>query len=144
MDCVIHGVSKSLTRLSDFHFTSLHFCTMPGIEDRCSHVDREVLKSHFLYETLSGSPGIRAPLHATIPSNKSSQHFRDLLSTQGSNLCVMPPALAGGFFTTRATWEVPGWLSGKESAYNAGATGDAGSIPGSGTSSGGGHGNTLS
>ena len=53
-------------------------------------MDREVLKSHFLYETLSGSPGIRAPLHATIPSNKSSQHFRDLLSTQGSNLCIMP------------------------------------------------------
>ena len=107
MDCIVHGVAKSLTRLSDFHFTSLHFCTMPGIEDRCSHMDREVLKSYFLYETLSGSPGTRAPLHATIPSNKSSQHFRDLLSTQGSNLCIMSPVLAGGFFTTRATWEVP-------------------------------------
>ena len=40
-------------------------------------------------------------------------------------------------------WEVPGWLSGKESACNAGATGDAGSIPGSGIASGGGHGNPL-
>ena len=116
---------------------------MPGIEDRYSHVDREVLKSHFLYETLSDSPGTRAPLHATIPSNKSSQHFRDLLSTQGSNLCIMSRALAGGFFTIRATWEVPRWLNGKESAHNAGATGDAGLIPGSGTSSGGGHGNPL-
>ena len=25
MDCVVHGVTKSQTRLSNFHFTSLHF-----------------------------------------------------------------------------------------------------------------------
>ena len=35
------------------------------------------------------------------------------------------------------------WLSGKESAYNAGAAGDMGSIPGSGRSPGVGHGNPL-
>ena len=34
---------------------------------------------------------------------------------------------------------LPRWLSGKESAYNAGATGDMGSIPGLGRSPGGGH-----
>ena len=33
---------------------------------------------------------------------------------------------------------VPRWLSGKESACNAGATGDTGSVPGSGRSPGGG------
>ena len=38
---------------------------------------------------------------------------------------------------------VPWWLSGKESACNAEDAGDAGSIPGSGRSSGGGHGNPL-
>ena len=38
---------------------------------------------------------------------------------------------------------LPRWLSGKESACNAGATGDAGLIPGSGRSPGGGHGNPL-
>ena len=37
----------------------------------------------------------------------------------------------------------PKWLSDKESAYNAGATGDVGSISGSGRSPGGGHGNPL-
>ena len=26
MDCIVHGVAKSQTRLSDFHFTSLHSC----------------------------------------------------------------------------------------------------------------------
>ena len=37
----------------------------------------------------------------------------------------------------------PWWLSGKEAACNVGATGDMGSIPGSGKSPGGGHGNPL-
>ena len=38
---------------------------------------------------------------------------------------------------------LPKWLSDKESACNAGDTGDAGSIPGTGRSPGGGHGNPL-
>ena len=38
---------------------------------------------------------------------------------------------------------LPQWLSGKEVAHNAGATGDAGSIPGSVRSPGGGHSNPL-
>ena len=38
---------------------------------------------------------------------------------------------------------LPWWLSGEESAYNAGAVGDAGSIPGSGRSPGRGNGNPL-
>ena len=38
---------------------------------------------------------------------------------------------------------IPWWLSGKESAYKAGAAGDAGLIPESGKSPGGGHGNPL-
>ena len=38
-------------------------------------------------------------------------------------------------------WASP--ASGKESAGNAGATGDVGSIPGSGRSPGGGHGNSF-
>ena len=37
----------------------------------------------------------------------------------------------------------PQWLSSKESACNAGATGDTGSVPGSGRSPGEGHGNPL-
>ena len=38
---------------------------------------------------------------------------------------------------------LPGWLSGKESAYSSGATGEAGLTPGSEISPGGGHGNPL-
>ena len=44
---------------------------------------------------------------------------------------------------TIALLGLPWWLSGKETACNAGATGDVGSIPGSGKSPGGGHGNPL-
>ena len=39
--------------------------------------------------------------------------------------------------------QLPQWLSGKQSACNAGATGDTGLIPGSGKSPEEGHGNTL-
>jgi len=38
---------------------------------------------------------------------------------------------------------LPQWLSGEESAYNAGAAGDVGLIPGSGRSPGQGHGDSL-
>ena len=38
---------------------------------------------------------------------------------------------------------IPGGATGKESSCNAGAAGDPGSIPGSGRSPGGGHGNPL-
>ena len=38
---------------------------------------------------------------------------------------------------------LPQWLSGKESACSAGASGDASSVPGSGRSPGGGYGNPL-
>ena len=38
---------------------------------------------------------------------------------------------------------LPQWLSGKESAYNAGASGDAGLVPVLGRYPGGGHGNPL-
>jgi len=32
---------------------------------------------------------------------------QDIFSTQGSNPCLTPLALAGGFYTISATWEVP-------------------------------------
>ena len=66
----------------------------------------------------------------------------------------MSPALGGRFFTNNATQETTHtfiylytglllWLSGKESACNAGTARDVSLIPGSGRSSGGGHGNPL-
>ena len=46
-------------------------------------------------------------------------------------------------YTTVFEIGLPRQLSGKESTCRAGATGDVGSIPGSGRSPGGGHGNPL-
>ena len=34
MDCIVHGVAKSWTRLSDFHFTSFHGLSDEG--GKCS------------------------------------------------------------------------------------------------------------
>ena len=39
-------------------------------------------------------------------------HFllQEMFSTQGSNLCLMSPPVAGGFFTTSATWEAVAFI----------------------------------
>ena len=50
---------------------------------------------------------------------------------------------ASSFLKYIYTNGLPRWLSGKEPACNAGDAADVGSIPGSGTSPGGGHGNPL-
>ena len=46
-------------------------------------------------------------------------------------------------FSTTHTHRLPWSLSGKKSTCNAGPAGDKGSIPGSGRSPGGGHGNSF-
>ena len=71
---------------------------------------------------------IRAPL---VLSNKP---FSSSLDKKGD--LIGGAHFAGGEVLSQ-------WLSGKESACNAGAAGDAGSIPGLGRSSGVGHGNPL-
>ena len=64
--------------------------------------------------------------------------FQMHLSVPGSN--PMGGDGYGKFTSWDDVWRLPWWLSGKESACNAG---DAGSIPGWGRSPGGGHGNPL-
>ena len=64
-----------------------------------------------------------------------------LLATPWTTAYQAPPSI--GFATNKEQCVLPGWLSGKESAYNAGVAGMAGSIPGSERSPGRGHGNPL-
>ena len=59
------------------------------------------------------------------------------LSQMGPSVLATPPCIP------RSVTLLSQWLSGKESACNAGAMGDAGLIPGWGRSPGGGHGNPL-
>ena len=60
-----------------------------------------------------------------------------------SGMAVLLPINSLSLYPSRDVLGLPQWLSGKKSACNAGATGDMGSIPGSGRSLGVGHGNPL-
>ena len=70
------------------------------------------------------------------------QFFRAQLSSQ-SNSHIRTWPLEKHYLMVKSTTGLPWWLSGKESTGNAEDTGDLGSIPGSGTSTGRGHGNPL-
>ena len=57
---------------------------------------------------------MHAKLLQDSPSKNIGVGYHALLQgiflTQGPNLCLMSPALAGRFFTTSATWEARGSL----------------------------------
>ena len=74
----------------------------------------------------------RTPHTQTDPSRQSSAAG-----------CCSPPREAPFCYYVGCTTGFPSGSVGKESACNAGATGDVASIPGSGRSPGGGHGNPL-
>ena len=44
MDCIVHGITKSRTRLSDFHFTSLHCVVLKPFGEE------NTIIIHFIYE----------------------------------------------------------------------------------------------
>ena len=98
--------------------------------------------------------------HGLLPASKIVSPYKDIsrigikarqdglvLTTSAKTLCPnkVPPTGPGGyeFGGVRFTLERPWWLSSKEPACNAGAAGAVGSIPGSGKSPGGEHGNPL-
>ena len=74
--------------------------------------------------SVHGIPPARILVWAALSLSRGSSHPR---------ICVYIQLIHG----------LPWWLSSQESACNAGDAGDAGSIPGSGRSPGGGHGNPL-
>ena len=98
--------------------------------------------------------------HGLLPASKIVSSYKDIsrigikarqdgfvLTTSAKTLCPnkVPFTGLGGyeFGGVPFTLELPWWLSSKEPDCNAGATGDVGSIPGSGKSPGGEHGNPL-
>ena len=88
---------KSLLENSLYHVKSFPLCLM-------------------LFDSMDGSPpgslvhGIDSPGENTAVGCHAL--FQGIFLTQGWNPCLlMSSALAGGFFTTSATWEAPGkWL----------------------------------
>ena len=96
MDCVVHGVAESQTRLSDLHFTSLHFHVhvhVAAVVNVCvgyiAPVASDSLRPHGLCSPWN-SPGQNTRVG-------SLSLLQGIFPTQGSNpgLCI-----AGRFFTS--------------------------------------------
>ena len=90
----------------------------------------------------------QAPLSLEFPRQEywSGLPFtppRDLLDPRIEPASPVSPALQADSSPAESLGKLPWWLSSKESACNAGDTGDAGSIPGLGRFPGGGYGNPL-
>ena len=77
MDCIVHGVAKSRTGPSDFHFTSL----LGLVILVCAHMHGKSLTSRLF--------AFQAPLCMGFPDSRGSSQPRD--RTQA----LMSPALAG-------------------------------------------------
>ena len=86
MDCIVHGVAKSRTRLSDFHFHTRHM-QRSGLQNRGKHLSVTSLirkcgcrHSHILPEVSdSSSPGGLTPLQdSTSLSLNSAPLLREL------------------------------------------------------------------
>ena len=83
---------------------------------------------------------LQSQLRLSLKSNSTGKHFR------GKDLGAVihyPLFWELGLTLCKNIHGLLSWLSGEEDAYNAGDTGDVGSIPGLGRSPGGGNDNTL-
>ena len=86
-----------------------------------------------------GSLSLLQGIFQTQESNRGLLHCRRILY----QLSFFPDGKPLQFIESVLKYGFPQWLSGKESAHDAGDTGDAGSNPGWGRSPGEGHGNLL-
>ena len=94
MVCIVHGFTKSRTRLNDFH---LHFTkSLQSCPTLCNPTDCS-LPGSSVHGRKGKNTGVgcHALLHMIFLSQGSNRHLLHLLN------------LAGGFFTTTATWEAP-------------------------------------
>ena len=90
----------SISKLShDHHVCEASVCMCAKLLQSCP----------ILCDSMDRNPpgsSVHVILQARIPGVCCHSLFQGIFPTQGSNLHLfMPPALAGGFFTTRATWE---------------------------------------
>ena len=126
-----------------------------GYSPRCRQ-DRSTERLHFHFSLSRSGEGNGNPLQCSCLENPrdggawwaavygvaQSRTRLKRLSSSSTSMCMLSLFSGVGFFAT--PWIVA-WaslvVSGKESACNAGVTGDAGLIPGLGRSPGGGNGN---
>ena len=70
MECIVQGVAKSQTQLSDFHFTSLHYITMASL------VAQQVKNLPAMQETWVRSLGWEDPLEKGTATHSSILAWR--------------------------------------------------------------------
>ena len=70
MECIVQGVEKSQTQLSDFHFTSLHYITMASL------VAQQVKNLPAMQETWVRSLGWEDPLEKGTATHSSILAWR--------------------------------------------------------------------
>ena len=138
MDCIVHGVTKSQTWLSDFHFSLSFLLLIKHQAPAYSHFYVLFFTLNVLSESViplhkKSSVCFRRIFHLTLsPMEKKIVKSVSLSVVWNSILCI----------NYRVFWVkmLPQWPSSKESACNAA---DAGLIPGWGGSPGVGSGNPL-
>ena len=94
MDCIVHGVAKSQTRLSNFHFHFMLSCF--SCVWLCNPIDCSPPGS-----SVHGILQARILEWVSIPFSRWSSRPRDWTQV----VSLTSPALANRFFTTNSTWE---------------------------------------
>ena len=92
MDCIVHGVAKSRTQLSNFHFTSLHFICIYvyvyGYNIINGMINFLVLHFHSSSQLISfqGQPNIQLGSENSLPSTKMTKYQSKILVTKDINM----------------------------------------------------------
>ena len=103
MDCVVHGVAKSWTPLSDFHFPRVYAC----IKEKCMYMC-SVTSVVWLFCNLMDHGMPSSSNHGILPAR--ILEWVAMHSSRGSSwprieLCLLPLLHWQAGFTTSPTWE---------------------------------------
>ena len=103
MDCVVHGVAKSWTKLSDFHFPRVYAC----IKEKCMYMC-SVTSVVWLFCNLMDHGMPSSSNHGILPAR--ILEWVAMYSSRGSSwprieLCLLPVLHWQAGFTTSPTWE---------------------------------------
>ena len=128
MDCIVHGVAKSQTWLSDFQFS-------PSFLLLIKH--HALAYSHFSVLFFSWMSSVRVEFHCTKTVQFASEGYFISPSVQwgGGEWKVLVSQLCETLYYVSINYWVfwvkmlPQWLSSKASACNAGDVGDVGLFP---------------
>ena len=118
MECIVHGVAKSQTLCDTFKVSDFHFTLRGGGQNLVTKTDDVSIPMCVCAKLLQSCPTLCDPWtvapQAPLLMGFSRQEFWSGLPFPSSGdlpdpgiepTALMSPVLAGGFFTTSATWE---------------------------------------